>query len=59
MKKLPIMWFRKKRPTVNRTTTPRPAWRRYGRVGLINAWKGAAFTLGGIMITWLIPWLKP
>lgn len=56
LKKFPIRWFRKKRPAINRTTKRRPTWHRYLRIALINAWKGAAFSLGGTLITWLFIW---
>lgn len=45
-------------PAPHSTTRWRRRGRRYLRILLLNALKGAAYTLGGTAVTWLIWWVQ-
>jgi hypothetical protein len=45
-------------PTRHSTTRWRRRSRRYLRIILMNALKGAGYTLGGAAVTWLIWWFQ-
>ncbi|MFG2092140.1 hypothetical protein [Streptomyces sp. NPDC048612] len=46
------------RPAPHPTTTWRRRSRRYLRLALDNALKGAAYASGGALVSWLIWWLQ-
>ncbi|MFE7540827.1 hypothetical protein [Streptomyces platensis] len=46
------------RPAAHSTTRWRRRSRRYLRLVLANALKGAAYTLGGAVVTWLMWWIQ-
>lgn len=58
MKKHPVGRPDQGRSTINPTTKWQRRRRRYLRILLINALRGAAYTVGGTAVTWLIWWVQ-